>query len=111
VRETQESIAWAQNEPVLAEEAGRAFEQGGTTAVFRWLLENMDKYNPWAYSHPAYRSMIYSRLGETDRSIDELQKAVDARSASAFDCIRDPTNPHRDDPRFKKIVEEVGLAP
>jgi hypothetical protein len=53
--------------------------------------------------------MNYANLGETDRAIEELQEAVDARSLPVFDVIRDPVSPLRNDPRFKKIMVQMGL--
>jgi serine/threonine-protein kinase len=109
-REMQTVIAYYQKAPGYAEEAGRAFERGGKEALWRWNTENIDKYALWPSNSPAYKAMNYANLGETDRAIEELQKAMDTRSLVVFDVIRDPVSPLRDDPRFKKILEQVGLT-
>jgi hypothetical protein len=106
----QTVIAYYQKAPGYAEEAGRAFERGGKEALWRWQTENIDKYALWPHNSPAYKAMNYANLGETDRAIEELQKAMDTRSLVVFDVIRDPVSPLRDDPRFKKILEQVGLT-
>jgi TolB-like protein/tetratricopeptide (TPR) repeat protein/predicted Ser/Thr protein kinase len=109
-REIQATIAYYQKAPGYAEEAGRAFERGGREALWRWLTENIDQYALFPYHSPAYKAMNYAKLGNMDRAIEELQKAVDARSVVAFDVIRDPVTPLRDDPRFKKIMVQIGLT-
>jgi tetratricopeptide (TPR) repeat protein len=108
--EIREGIAWAEKSAGYADEASRAFARGGKDALLRWLVENIDEYTLWPAHNPAYKAMNLARLGDADRAIAELQKAVDARSLVAFDVIRDPKNPLRDDPRFKGILAQMGLT-
>jgi len=55
---------------------------------------------------------VYSQMGETDRAIESLQKALDMRDPGIPQCLIDPfMDPIRSDPRFQEIMAKAGFEP
>jgi adenylate cyclase len=55
---------------------------------------------------------VYSQMGDTDRAIESLQKALDMRDPGIPQCLVDPfMDPIRDDPRFQEILAKAGFEP
>ena len=57
-------------------------------------------------------AVAYAGLGETDRGIAELHRAIDERDNFMPEIFFDPLlDPLRKDPRFRKVEERMGVTP
>ena len=99
-------------------EIPEAYKKEGILGLFSWLIEvNKNKPIPveGMDGHPFYIAWWNVILGNKEESIYWLQKNMERqqRLYVYFNLIT--TNPDfdilRDDPRFLKIIEEIGLAP
>ncbi len=62
------------------------------------------------YIRPEILAVGYAAVGEKDEAFAQLEKALEARSAGLVYLVVDPMyDPLRDDPRFRELVERVGL--
>ena len=93
-----------------AEEAGRVFRKAGIKGLQRWMIENIDEVSNQPYNNPYYKAQFYAFLGDKDKSIEWMQKAIEVRSASVVGWRIDPSfDTIRDDPRFRELIREAGL--
>jgi len=82
--------------------AGRTAE---ARAVLAKLLQNADKEDVTFFV-----ALVYAGLGETENALDWLERAVDARSGSVRYLEVEPRLATlRSEPRFRKLLERVGL--
>ncbi len=102
----------------FAGEIMAAYDTSGTEGIFEWLIDlNIHRPIPLEglNGHPFYISWWYAILGNEEKSIYWLEKAVESERIPwhYFDLIAN--NPDydilRDDPRFLAIIRNVGLAP
>ena len=62
------------------------------------------------YIRPEVLAVGYAAVGEKDEAFVQLEKALEAHSAGLVYLVVDPMyDPLRDDPRFRELVEKVGL--
>jgi hypothetical protein len=60
---------------------------------------------------PFTLAVAYIGLGETDRAIEALHRAIDERDIFMPEIFFDPLlDPLRGDPRFARVVQRMGLA-
>jgi TolB-like protein/AraC-like DNA-binding protein len=99
-------------------EISEAYNKSGIRGLFSWLIEvNKNKPIPveGMDGHPFYIAWWNAILGNMEESIYWLQKNMERQqrlyvyfnliaTCPDFDILRD-------DPRFLKIIEEIGLAP
>ncbi len=53
---------------------------------------------------------VYCALGDKDRALEWLEKAIDQHDASVSDLPSLPfVDPLRDDPRFQNLLGRIGL--
>jgi eukaryotic-like serine/threonine-protein kinase len=100
-------------EPSFAESVaslGMAYGLQGDSAEARQMLANLDTLAKQHWVSPYFYAMVYVGLGDKDRAFAALDKAYDARSwymaGIGVDAKLDPL---RSDPRFNKLLAEVGL--
>jgi serine/threonine protein kinase len=87
-----------------------AYRSGGPDAYWRKRIEVLDA----APDRPGLRDFAYAvlhaRLGETERSIDHLERMVDLKVGGVVFIAVDPyVKQFRDHPRFKRLMERVGM--
>ncbi len=76
--------------------------------VLRTLLEKSKQ----SYVSPFDIALIYVALGKKDTAFDWLRKAVDERSTFLVYSKWEPRlDPLRSDPRFKQVLNQIGLPP
>lgn len=107
-----------QGEVQYSEEIGDAYDKGGIDGLFTWLIDvNTNRPIPveGMTGHPFFIAWWNAMIGDADESICWLQRNMESqyRLYHYFNLIA--TNPDfqflRDDPRFMKIVDEIGLSP
>ena len=101
-----------------AEDIEKAFNESGIDGLFLWMID-ANKNNPIRVEglsgHPFFIAWWNAILGNQDDAIYWLEKNMESkiRLYHYFNLIA--TNPDfdilRDDPRFLKIVDDIGLTP
>jgi len=62
-------------------------------------------------TQPCDIASVYTGLGDQDRALDWLEKAYQARDLSMREIRMNPAwTPLRDNPRFRQLVEKIGLG-
>lgn len=63
------------------------------------------------YVAAPYIAEIYLGLGDVDRAMEWLEKGLDERSSAlARLCVNPRYDPLRADPRFRRLIDRVGLS-
>jgi serine/threonine protein kinase/TolB-like protein/cytochrome c-type biogenesis protein CcmH/NrfG len=100
-------------EPSFAEPVaslGMAYGLKGDSAKAHEMLTDLDTLAKQHWVTPYFYAMVYVGLGDKNRAFAALDKAYDARSwymaGIGVDAKLDPL---RSDPRFDKLLAEVGL--
>jgi serine/threonine-protein kinase len=90
----------------------KAYTASGWKGFWRKQLELTQKEAKERYVSPYFIARIYARLGESDLALEWLQKAYDIHSDYLVVLKVEPIlDPLRSDPRFTKLMRDVGLAP
>lgn len=88
---------------------GRILGVSGARSEGRKILEEMQQPSQRRYVPPEYIAMVYEGLGERDHAIQWFEKAYTERSINIW-FLPDPAlDSIRSDPRFKKIMQRMGL--
>jgi serine/threonine-protein kinase len=96
-------VAGAQRALVLAHE-GRTDEAKG-------IVRTLEEARANGYVPPALLARVYASLGDVERALASLQEAKAEHAFSLLFLAIDPDyEPLRSDPRFRALVEELGLA-
>jgi hypothetical protein len=114
----QEAIGeWAQSaaEYGFGELAGRfreAYAKLGYERALRWELGQMARRENAGGYEPAFHiAVVWARLGKTDETLQWLKKAYADRDGDLVLIGVDPALDHiREDPRFRRLVADIGLA-
>jgi len=102
--------------PGMAMLLGYTYARQGNTAKAREMLQEL--HHPPLYGGkplyvPAlYFAAVHNGLGETDETFQRLDQAVGERCEYLIYLWQDPmADPLRQDPRFRKLLQAVGLRP
>ena len=110
VAEIQELIAVDEEGRRHADEGGRIFSEAGADGFLHWIIETIDEIYDAPFITPYYKAMCYAWLGDKDRSIEWMRRAIEVRSRDVVGWKTDPFMDNvRDDPRFIALVREAGL--
>jgi adenylate cyclase len=106
VAECRRALSLEQENPDLLGSCGRIFGLAGERVEAQECLERMQK---WADQHhrdnPISKAWLYDGLGETDRSIECLERAYRDRSPGlAFLKMETYSDKLRSDPRFQDLM-------
>jgi eukaryotic-like serine/threonine-protein kinase len=84
----------------------------GDTAAARAELRALEEYATRSYVRPEQIAQVYVALGQPERALELLERAVATRSNGTL-TLRDASSwePLRADPRFARLVARTGLAP
>ena len=96
----------------------KAFNEAGIDGLFRWMID-VNKTNPiktqGLNGHPFFIAWWNAVLGNKEEAIYWLEKNMERKNRLYVYFNLIATNPDfdilRDDPRFLKIVDDIGLAP
>lgn len=82
----------------------------GRTAEARIMLDELKRRRKQEYIPAAGIALVHTALGEKDEALVWLEKGYEDRAFQMQSLKLDPRwDSLRDDPRFKKLVREVGL--
>jgi tetratricopeptide (TPR) repeat protein len=112
----QESVSLAQQSAEDSHRAvielaflGRILGVSGARSEGRKILGEMQQRSQRRYVPPEQIAMVYEGLGERDHAIQWFEKAYTERSINIW-FLPDPAlDSIRSDPRFKKILQRMGL--
>jgi serine/threonine protein kinase/tetratricopeptide (TPR) repeat protein len=99
--------------PLARSWVGYTYGKCGDTKRAEAALQTLDEFAEDTEVDPFAYGIIYAGLGDTDRLLDEIERAVDAHSVLAVFMPGVPTYymPGReDDPRFLALMERVGFT-
>ena len=84
------------------------YKQFGIKGVYKWLIKINSKNEN--YNTPYYLAQLYAFIGAHEKALEQLEKSFEMRISSLSSINRDPYfNNLRSAPRFKQIVQEMGL--
>ncbi|MGE0129753.1 MAG: protein kinase [Blastocatellales bacterium] len=90
----------------------KAYDTSGWKGFWRKHLEWTQKEARERYVPPYFMARIYVRLGAHDQALEWLQKAYDRHSDYLVVLKVEPLfDPLRSDPRFTKLLRDIGFAP
>ena len=107
----EQSLRLSQRAPIPLSEGGASLAVVGRKEEARKLLEELLNRAENEYIFPALPALIYACLDEKDRAFEYYEKAIEERSLVAS-WLRDPLlDGIRSDPRFRRLLERIGLEP
>ncbi|SDF01044.1 winged helix-turn-helix domain-containing protein [Terriglobus roseus] len=93
---------------VSATQIHRAFRAGGNKAVLQWDLDRMLNHNVDAYVSPAQLGLAYARLGDQERALSMLQRALEQHAPDLLWIRWRPVfDTFASDARFQRILQQL----
>ncbi|MFL5574798.1 MAG: tetratricopeptide repeat protein, partial [Gemmatimonadaceae bacterium] len=90
---------------------GEAHAMAGNAAKARELLRELEERAQRAYVSPYHFAYVYTGLGDADRALDWLERAVANRTGPAYGIkgsfLFTPLHAH---PRFRALLRQMNLA-
>jgi Flp pilus assembly protein TadD len=87
---------------------GSAHALAGRRDEARRILRRMEELGKTQYVPAIYTAAVYAALGERERFLDQVRKAVDERSDYVIYLRTEPwADPLRSDPEFQKLLQTV----
>jgi TolB-like protein/Tfp pilus assembly protein PilF len=100
------------SQPLVQALIAHADARAGRAAEARAALDRLREQSSRSYLPPEYLALVYLGLGERDEAMDALELAFANRSpAMAFLRLDPILDPLRDHPRFRALVQAVGIQP
>lgn len=96
--------------PAILSSLGHALAVSGREDEARELLEELNRMALERYVSPESQALIHAGLGERDRVMDCLERALEDRSSYLILINVDPRlSPLRGDPRFSRVLKTIGF--
>jgi DNA-binding winged helix-turn-helix (wHTH) protein/tetratricopeptide (TPR) repeat protein len=77
--------------------------------IAKWRLEHLESRERSAHVSPYTLAALHADLGDQERALAELARALEERDPMLVSAEMDPAfDPVRSDPRFLSIIEQVG---
>jgi tetratricopeptide (TPR) repeat protein len=90
---------------------GEAYGLAGNLKRARQVLRRLEEESRSDYVSPYYFAYLYVGLGEVERALDALERAVEQRTGPVYSIkgsfLLAPVRGH---PRFRSLIERMGLA-
>jgi len=98
--------------PETVEAFREAYRTGGWQGFVRKQLENLEKMAQTRPVDPYNFAHLYMKLGNKDKALFWLEKAVEDGHPAAIQFKIEPAyDVLRDDPHFAELIRKVGLQP
>jgi eukaryotic-like serine/threonine-protein kinase len=112
IAEFRKALELSSGSPLMLGSLGHAYTSTRDWEKARQVLADLVEVSKHRYVAPFNIALIYVGLGQKDRSLEWLQKALDDRSYWAIFLKVDPRfDPLRSDERFTKLLGRMGLSP
>ena len=96
--------------PVVLASFAFAFSKTGRTADASEILNHLLDMAAKRYVPPSSVSCAYLSIGDTNRAIDYLERALDAHDTQLWSwLVTFPLDPLRSDPRFQEIIRRMNF--
>jgi tetratricopeptide (TPR) repeat protein len=108
----QSILAFAPHDPALLALVGHLAAVSGQPAAAHGIIARMQQMiaGKDSYVPSLYIALIYIGLGDKNQAFSWLDKAVEERSEYLVYLPTEPmADPLRNDPRFRVLLERVGL--
>ena len=110
VAQLQKAVASSGNSAWTLASLGWAYAQSGQKDKARKILAELIAKKKVEYVQSNFIALVYLGLGEKEKSIDWLEKALNERAPWLVVISHDPIfEPLQSDSRFKTILRSVGL--
>jgi DNA-binding winged helix-turn-helix (wHTH) protein/Flp pilus assembly protein TadD len=108
----KQAVALSNGSPRAMAELGLANALAGNEKEARAIIESLEQRSKTRYVSPFNVALVYAGLGQKEQTFEWLQRAELERSPSLNFLILSPAFANvREDPRFTKMVEHIGLGP
>jgi serine/threonine-protein kinase len=110
--ELEEAVAISPSNTMWLGQLGEAYAMGGNTAKAREILRELEERRvAGAFVSPYHIAYVYTGLGDFDRAMDLLERAVAERTGPAYSIkgsfLLAPLQKH---PRFRALLRQMKLA-
>ena len=100
----------SQARPTVLGALGHAYAVGGNKAKAQQMIRDMEELSRTGYFPGFQIALIHIGLGENDKAISLIEKSYAERYPALIHVNVEPRlDPIRSDPRFKVLVQRVGL--
>jgi TolB-like protein/DNA-binding winged helix-turn-helix (wHTH) protein len=109
--ESERSLELAGEKDQLAQQV-QVYRQGGFRAVLEWRADELKRKAAKGYVSPINFADAFAVLGRKEETIRYLEKSCEERAPHVVFLQSDPTyNFLHSDPRYRAIVNKMGLPP
>ncbi len=110
--ELERAVAASQENTMWLGQLGEAYAMAGNAAKAREILDQLEERARAGYVSPYHFAYVYTGLGDTDRAMDWLERAVAERTGPAYSIkgsfLLAPLHTH---PRFRALLRQMKLEP
>jgi len=109
--ELERAVSVSRENTLWLGQLGEAYGMAGQVAQAREILRELEERAQGAYVSPYHFAYVYTGLGDADRAMDWLERAVAERTGPAYGIkgsfLLAPSHAH---PRFPALLREMKLA-
>jgi tetratricopeptide (TPR) repeat protein len=109
--ELEQAVRVSKRNTLWLGQLGEAYAMAGQTEKARAILEELHTRARTEYVSPYHLAYVYTGLGETERALDWLERAVEKRTGPTYGIggsfLLAPLRPH---PRFQALLRGMKLA-
>ncbi|HSQ31142.1 MAG TPA: protein kinase [Gemmatimonadaceae bacterium] len=110
LRELEQAAAFKRGDTLWLGQLGEAYGLAGKTEEAREILHELEERSRHAFVSPYHLAYVYTGLGDKDRAIDWLERAVAERTGPAYGIKGSFLfTPLRDHPRFRALLRQMNL--
>jgi DNA-binding winged helix-turn-helix (wHTH) protein/Tfp pilus assembly protein PilF len=111
VRSSKRALGLSPSSAMMQAALGQALAAAGQEAAAREILDELTERSGREHVEASHFAFILTALGETERAIDQLEKACDERSRFvAFLATWPIFDPLRDNARWDALLKRAGLS-
>jgi serine/threonine-protein kinase len=111
IAELERAVATSPENPMWLAQLGEAYGLAGKAKRARAVLRELESQAQSRWMSPYYFAYVRVGLGEADRALDLLESAVEQRSGPVYGIKGSFLfAPLREQPRFRALLERMGLA-
>jgi TolB-like protein/DNA-binding winged helix-turn-helix (wHTH) protein/Flp pilus assembly protein TadD len=110
IAELQKAVQLSGSSPTITANLARAYAGSGRRNEAVQLLNDLKRRSNLGYSYAPEIAVVYAALGDGDQAMVWLEKGFEERFNPGV-LLRPGFDPLRSDPRFRAIVQRVGLNP
>ena len=109
ISEYNKALALPVSRPFALTGLGRAYALSGRRVQAKRFIDELEQAARQQYVPAVYLAGVYSAWGDANQSLKWLRKAYDERSDYVVYLKTDPwADSLRSDPRFQKLLQQIG---